>query len=371
MCREVIERLPIEGVADADLQLFEAVEHVQLGQRHAGDARNRDGLADEHRVEPAAAALAPRYRAEFMAALPQLFAVGIVLFGGEGAAADAGRIRLDDAEHISDRIRPHAAAGRGLAGDDVGRRDERIGAVVDIEQHALRAFEQDAAALGLGIAQGRPHRLDEGQHRWRDLVQLGDQRFAVDRRDAEADAQRVVVGEQPVELRADIVEMGKVADPQRAAAGLVLIRRADAAAGGADRAGAAGIFPRAIEIAVQRQDQRALIGNVQVGGRDRDAHSAYAGHLVTEVPRIENHAIADDRQRSADDTAGQQAQFIDVFADDQGVAGVMAALEAHDDIGALRQPVDDLAFAFITPLGADDGNIGHCLSFVRSDLARL
>jgi len=41
------------------------------------------------------------------------------------------------------------------------------------------------------------------------------------------------------------------------------------------------------------------------------------------------------------------------------MAGIMAALEAHHDIGALRQPIDDLALAFVTPLGADDHDIGH------------
>src|SRR5437588_6684033 len=41
------------------------------------------------------------------------------------------------------------------------------------------------------------------------------------------------------------------------------------------------------------------------------------------------------------------------------MAGIVAALEAHDDVGLLRQPVDDLALPFVAPLGADDDNIGH------------
>jgi hypothetical protein len=38
-------------------------------------------------------------------------------------------------------------------------------------------------------------------------------------------------------------------------------------------------------------------------------------------------------------------------------------LEAHDDVGLFRQPVDDLAFPFVAPLGADDDNIGHSRVF--------
>jgi hypothetical protein len=43
----------------------------------------------------------------------------------------------------------------------------------------------------------------------------------------------------------------------------------------------------------------------------------------------------------------------------------MAALEAHDDVGLLRQPVDDLALPLVAPLGADDDNIGHYDLFLR------
>src|ERR1700683_3709660 len=37
----------------------------------------------------------------------------------------------------------------------------------------------------------------------------------------------------------------------------------------------------------------------------------------------------------------------------------MAALEAHHDVGLFGQPIDDLALAFIPPLGADHDNICH------------
>src|SRR5262249_18077099 len=49
------------------------------------------------------------------------------------------------------------------------------------------------------------------------------------------------------------------------------------------------------------------------------------------------------------------------------MAGVVAALEAHDDVGLFRQPVDDLALPFVTPLGADDDNISH----FRSPILKL
>ena len=43
----------------------------------------------------------------------------------------------------------------------------------------------------------------------------------------------------------------------------------------------------------------------------------------------------------------------------------MAALEADDDIGLLGEPVDDLAFALVAPLGADHHDIRHNDLFLR------
>src|SRR5438874_1543815 len=39
-------------------------------------------------------------------------------------------------------------------------------------------------------------------------------------------------------------------------------------------------------------------------------------------------------------------------ADIHGVAGVVAALKARDDVELRRQQIDDLALAFVAPLGA-------------------
>ena len=53
------------------------------------------------------------------------------------------------------------------------------------------------------------------------------------------------------------------------------------------------------------------------------------------------------------------------------MAGIVAALEADDHVGAARQPVDDLALAFVAPLGADDGHIGHVFALVSCGKRRL
>jgi hypothetical protein len=113
---------------------------------------------------------------------------------------------------------------------------------------------------------------------------------------------------------------------------------------------------------MQRQDERGILGDAQILAADTDAELLDLGDLLGERPRIDNHAVADHRQLAlAHHTGGKQRQLIGGAVDHQRMAGVVAALEAHHDIGALRQPIDDLALALVAPLGADDHDIGHCL----------
>ena len=88
--------------------------------------------------------------------------------------------------------------------------------------------------------------------------------------------------------------------------------------------------------------------------------SARRADLAGERMRIEHDAVADDRELvRPHDAGGQQRQLVDLAADDEGMAGIVPALEAHDDVGLLGQPVDDLALAFVAPLGAHDDHVRH------------
>ena len=186
------------------------------------------------------------------------------------------------------------------------------------------------------------------------------QPLAVDRRLAESGAKRVVVRAQAVEQRSEVVEMGEVADADRAAADLVLIGGADAAAGRADLAGAAR-RPRAA--------RRGRGGSAGSAGRSRRSCST-SGVTSTPCSRIRSTSALSAHGSSTTPLpmtdgvprtmpARKQRELVGLVADDERVAGVVAALEAHDHVGAARQPVDDLALAFVAPLGADDGDVSH------------
>ena len=54
-----------------------------------------------------------------------------------------------------------------------------------------------------------------------------------------------------------------------------------------------------------------------------------------------------------EDPGGDQVELELLAVADDRVAGVVAALEAHDRVGALGEQVGDLALALVAPLGAD------------------
>ena len=71
--------------------------------------------------------------------------------------------------------------------------------------------------------------------------------------------------------------------------------------------------------------------------------------------RVDHQAVADDgdfaRMQNA---AGDQPQHEFAVADQDGVAGVMAALIADDVVETVRQQIDQFAFAFVAPLRAQN-----------------
>ena len=125
---------------------IDAGEDVELRDREAGEAVESHRVAERHEVEPAAAPGAASGGTELAARLAQAVAHLVVELRGEGAGAYPRDVGLGDAPGLVDVLRPHPRADAGRAGDGVGRGDERIGAVVDVEQRALGAFEQHEPA---------------------------------------------------------------------------------------------------------------------------------------------------------------------------------------------------------------------------------
>ena len=111
---------------------------------------------------------------------------------------------------------------------------------------------------------------------------------------------------------------------------------------------------------MQGENESGVLGNTQVLRTNYNALLTQPSNLGNERMGIDHHPIADDGQLAGShDAGGKQAQLVADTVDNQSVASIVPTLKAHHHIGALRQPVDDLALALVSPLRADDHHISH------------
>ena len=110
-----------------------------------------------------------------------------------------------------------------------------------------------------------------------------------------------------------------------------------------------------VEIAVVRQDQVRLVADDEPAA-DVDAGPCQLVDSAKQRLRIDDDAVADDAGDAGVENAGRNQPEDELRAVDvDRVAGVVAALIARDDVEPRRQQIDDLALAFVAPLGAE-----HC-----------
>ena len=371
---EVIVALAVALVSHAHLDGVESGEHVELGQRHVGQAVDIGGVARDDGVEPAAAALAARGHAILMADLAQRLAFlslkafaavfGVRELGGERTAADAGDVGLLDAQHAIDVDRAHARTGSSAAGAAGRGRDVGIRTVVDVEQRALRALEQDGLALAHGVVQhlaGLGHvRLEDAGVRQVLLADLLD-RVGVQAVDLLQDG--VLLDEGGFDLQAEDLLVHEVLDADALAGHLVLVARADAALGGADLMIAQALLIGAVEILVVRHDDMRVAADLEVLAGN--ALGLEHGHFLDQHAGVDHHAVADDGNGVlVHDAGGHQVKRQLLVAVDNGMACVVAALITDDVIVFASNEIGDLAFTFVAPLGANQNGAGHvCASF--------
>src|SRR5260221_13571492 len=115
---------------------------MELGDAQARNPVDLDGALERGSIEPAAAPRPARGGAEFVPALAQQLADRVVELGRKRAGAHARGIRLGDAENVMQHLRPDTRTGGRRSGNAVARGDVRVGAMIDVEKRALRAFEQ-------------------------------------------------------------------------------------------------------------------------------------------------------------------------------------------------------------------------------------
>ena len=371
---EIIVGLAVALVRHANLELVERREHIQLGERDIGQAVNLCGIAGDNRVEPAATALAPGGHAVLVAlgahqvavdgvlALAAVF--GIDQLGGERTGANTCNIGLLDAQHAVDGSRTHAGTRSRAARAARGAGHKRIRTVVDIEQRALRALEQNMLALTQRVVQklrGFCHvgtnDLGIRQIRVADFIH-GERALAV-----HLLQDGVLHLERRLHLHAEHVLVHQILDADAAAGGFVLIARADAAVGGSDFVFTQLELGRLVQLDMVGHDHVSIAGDLQaLAGQ---ALALQHAHLLNQHLRVHHHTVADNRHRVlVHDTRRNKVQCELLIAVNHRVAGVVSALVAHHVVEVAGNEVGHLSLAFVTPLGSDQHHVRHVrLSF--------
>src|ERR1019366_687628 len=136
---------------------------------------------------------------------------------------------------------------------------------------------------------------------------------------------------------------------------LRLVRRPDAARRRSDVRAAKRFLARPVEERVRGQDDVRAVGDEDVVA-DRDAGGAQRLHLREKRARVDDEAVSDHvHDARAADARRDETQREVLVAELHGVAGVVAALIAGDEIEGGSDEVDDFALAFVAPLAPDDG----------------
>ena len=333
-------------------------QDVQLVEDDRAVGVDRDGVAQRHGVEPAHAAGAPGHGPELAAALRDPAAGLVEQLGRERPGSHAGRVGLHDADDLVHLERADAATGAGAAGHGVGGGHEGVGAVVEVQQRALGALEEDVVAAPErvldepgGVVEVRAEALAPGQA-------LGDERLHLEGVDAHRREEQVLVHEGPGDALAEDGLVDQVLHPEAQAPGAVAVRGPDAAAGRAHlRVREAALVPL-VERHVVRHDHVRAAADADLG--HVDAAGGQHVQLADQRGRVDHHAVADHRRDVRVEHARRaELELEHLVADHHRVAGVVAALVADHHRRLLGEEVGGLPLALVPPLEADDHGRGH------------
>ena len=244
---------------------------------------------------------------------------------------------------------------RSLTGHTVARRDEGIGAVIDVQQRALRTFEQQISA---GLVDGVKICGHIGHHR-PDLFGIGhglvEHSLKLDRFGAQVLGEnKIVIVEHLRQLFRKALRIEQIVDPQGTTGNFVFVGGANAFAGRTNLVtGTLLSLPGTVERRVVAKDDRTAWTDPQALA-DLDAARLQPANLLQQVMNVQHHAVTDVALHPLPDDAGwHQIQLVLGGANYKGMTCIMPPLKTHHALSLIGQPVDDLAFAFVTPLGTD------------------
>jgi hypothetical protein len=228
--------------------------------------------------------------------------------------------------------------------------------VVDVEQCALRAFQEHALAArervpdqSAGVGEEGYDALSQRERFLRHLFGVGEIGGALEARHG--------AGAHPLDAQGQGLRIHEIAGAHAGARRLVLVGRADAAARRAHRFRA--VLALALGEPVVGQDEMRVRRQIEppLGAH---AQGREVVQLLHQGRGIDHDAVADHAALAfAQDARGHEVEHDGAPIVHHAVPGVGASLIAHDPVVLAGQKIDDLALALVAPLGADDDGGRH------------
>ena len=242
-----------------------------------------------------------------------------------------------------------------VSADDVGGGGVGVDAEVDVTQSAQLCFKQHFLAGGVCISQVLAHIADIILEDGCILLQPCPHLIHADGSGVVAALHHQVLGIHHGDqaLLDRVVQMEQVTHAEGLLHVLIAVSVSNAALGGAElRAGLgqACLFQTILLHMVGHGDGRT-VGDLQVGGADLNTLLAQVLDLARQMVRVDDHAVAHNADDVGAENAGrQQIQHKFTALVLHGMAGVVAALIARDNVVLLADQVDHATLALIAPV---------------------
>ena len=298
-----------------------------------------------------------------MAVLTQhvLFCLGHSQLRGEGALTDAGGISLHNADGEVQLVARDARTDGCIGGHGVGGRRVRIDAEVDVTQSAQLGLEHDLLALAVSLVQIVAHIADVGGKQLGIFLAPGPHLVNADGLLAIDLLHGQVLGlDDGLQTFPDTgVHVDEVAHAQGLFHVLVAVAVGDAALGGAELSAGLGqaLLLKAVLCDMERHGDGRTVRDFQVFGADLNTLLGQGGDFLLEVLGVDDHAAAHNADNvGAQNAGGNQVQdeFAALVLD--GVACIVAALIARNNVIVLAEQVDHAALALVAPVNAGNGS---------------
>ena len=173
----------------------------------------------------------------------------------------------------------------------------------------------------------------------------------------------VVIIKVLAQLGGKTLRVEQVVNMQRAPRHLVFVGWSNALAGRANPGiGALRGFTRAVKRGVVAENERATRADLEARTNFDTAAFQFLD-FGKQVVDVKHDTVADVAVHAgANDSRGNQVELVDLVAHNKRMACIVTALEAHDALCVISQPIDNLALALIAPLSSNyDDILSHVL----------